>query len=101
MTEKKLQEALILKDDITRTAKSVETIEHLFEEWNKLHQKSECDALFKYVDRKKEWEIISTMAQEFDVVRETIINSTLHQLRIRQRELREELTRYERKLAKL
>lgn len=101
MTDKKLQQALELQDDMLIITKSIETVDHLFEEWARLHQKSECDALFNYVDRKKEWEIITQMAQEFDAVRETVINNALHQLRIKQRELREILRTYETKFAKL
>ena len=101
MTEKKLQKALSLKDDIIRVSKSIETIDHLFEEWNRLHQTVEFTAVFEFVDHKKEWEIISQMASEFDVVREAVINETLHQLRVKQRELHESLTLYEQKYKKL
>lgn len=101
MTDDKLLKALTLKDDINRAASSLDTIQDLFAEWDKLHAKSEHEWETFFVDRKKEWEQISLMAEQFDSVRETVIRETLYALRRKQHELRQALNDYQKQFSKL
>lgn len=101
MTEEKLLKAQILKDDILQVTKSIETIDHLFTEWEKLHAKSEHDWDFAFVDRKKEWEQISLMAEQFDAVRGEVVRQTLCALRRKQHDLRVHLNDLNKQFAKL
>ena len=100
MTDDKLSKALSLKDDILRTTKGIEEIEHLFVQWNDLHDSSDAYN-FHYVDRKKEWGIITTMAEQFDSVREEIMRNTIYALRREQCRLQRNLDEYNKKFQKL
>ncbi len=100
MTENKLQKALELKDDITRWSKYDEECEHLLSQWEKLHEKSE-EWDFRYVDKKKEWELLTQMVEQSDEVRETAIRNILHSFRVKHRQIRERLAELNRKFSKL
>jgi hypothetical protein len=100
MTDDKLSKALSLKDDILRTTKGIEEIEHLFEQWNDLHASDDAYN-YHYVDRKKEWAIITTMAGQFDSVREEIMRNTIYALRREQCRLQRNLDEYNKKFQKL
>ena len=101
MTDKKFEEAVNLKNDILVVTKRLETIDNLFAEWNKMHQKSEYDFDFHYVDRKKEWELIGKMAEEFDEVRKEITYSVPRTLRSVETMLRNRLADYNKRFSKL
>jgi hypothetical protein len=101
MTDDKFLKAQTLKDDILQVTKGIETIDHLFAEWEKLHAKSEDKWDFAFVDRKKEWEQIALMAEQFDSIRETVVRETVRALRGKQHELRVRLNELNKQFTKL
>lgn len=100
MTEKKLAEALELQDQLKRAIKSHDDMQELFRKWDDLHKKTEKWD-YKFVDKNKEWEVISQIASEWDSIRDVVVTEVIHQARIKQRELRERIKELQKKFEKL
>ena len=101
MTETKLEQALELRDSIITLTKKLKDLEALFDEWARLHRSESNGYDYAFVDKKKEWDIITRMAEYSDSIWDAVLLETLHQGRIAQRQLSESIEQLNKKLSKL